>query len=350
VHSVNEWDPLEEVIVGSFAGAAVPHYHVAMKSVMPPSMVRILKLLPKKKIPKMLTEKASMERERFIQILKNEGVIVREPEPIDFSIEYRTPNWRSNGFCCACPRDSLLVLGDEIIEPPMSWRSRYFETFGYRSLLYEYFHKGAKWSAAPKPQLSDTLFDQKYSPPDTDEPVRYITNESEIVMDAADVMRFGKDLLVLRSNTTNKQGILWLQRHVGNKYRIHEMISKYTQPMHIDDHLMPLCEGKLLINPAYVNKDQLPDFLKEWDILEAPPPDIVTGGIIFKNEDLCRLWINVNVLSLDGKKVIIEESQVSTIKALEKWGFDPIPCPFMHYINLGGVFHCATVDIRRRHT
>ena len=57
------------------------------------------------------------------------------------------------------PRDLLLVIGNEIIEAPMAWRSRFFEYRAYRSLIKEYFAKGAKWTAAPKPTMCDELYD-----------------------------------------------------------------------------------------------------------------------------------------------------------------------------------------------
>lgn len=58
------------------------------------------------------------------------------------------------------PRDVLLVVGDEIIEAPMAWRSRFFEYCSYRPLIKEYFKQGAKWTTAPKPTMSDDLYDQ----------------------------------------------------------------------------------------------------------------------------------------------------------------------------------------------
>ena len=60
----------------------------------------------------------------------------------------------------AMPRDILMVVGDEIIEAPMAWRSRFFEYRAYRPLLKEYFKRGAKWTTAPKPLMSDDLYDQ----------------------------------------------------------------------------------------------------------------------------------------------------------------------------------------------
>ena len=53
-----------------------------------------------------------------------------------------------------------MIVGNEIIEAPMSWYSRYFEYTAYRSLLTEYFKRGAKVVAAPKPRMNEDFFDQ----------------------------------------------------------------------------------------------------------------------------------------------------------------------------------------------
>ena len=52
------------------------------------------------------------------------------------------------------------MVGDEIIETPMAWRSRFFEYRAYRPLLKEYFKGGAKWTTVPKPLMADALYDQ----------------------------------------------------------------------------------------------------------------------------------------------------------------------------------------------
>lgn len=175
-------------------------------------------------------KKAVAEIEEMCNILRHEGVTVRRPEPIDWSLVYKTPDFTSSGkkacvktyiyipsikhvinTCCqvicvlvcvpdqsnncytnyktnkifskeqyswiaifnrssyidpfagmyaAMPRDILLVVGNEIIEAPMAWRSRFFEYRAYRPLIKEYFRKGAKWTTAPKPTMSDELYDQ----------------------------------------------------------------------------------------------------------------------------------------------------------------------------------------------
>ena len=94
------------------------------------------------------------------------------------------------------------MIGDEIIEAPMAWHSRFFEYRAYRPLIKEYFKAGAKWTTAPKPQMSDDLYDQEY-PVEGRETLykegRFITTEFEPCFDAADFTRAGKDIFVQKS-------------------------------------------------------------------------------------------------------------------------------------------------------
>jgi glycine amidinotransferase len=109
---------------------------------------------------------------------------------------------------------------------------------------------------------------------------------------------------------------------------------------------VPLAPGKALINPHFVDREQLPSILKSWEIREAPKPVVRTTQMI----DLSSAWLSMNVLMLDPERVIVEENQEPLIAMLKDWDFDPIPCPFENYFVFGGAFHCATLDIRRRGT
>ena len=349
VNSWNEWDPLEEVVVGRLEGAAAPPSHVTMVGNLPAKAARLYPLLAGRRYPRVLLKPAQRELEGFVHLLEAEGIKVRRPDIVDFSIRFGSPNWTSNGFCTASPRDGILVIGDQIIETPMAWRSRYFETHAYRTLLKEYWSQGARWISAPKPQLLDCLYANHFRPPAKGEPVRYIINEFEPLFDAADFVRCGTDLFVTRSNATNASGIEWLRRHLGPQFRIHEIKSHCPQPLHIDTTFVPLAPGKVLINPEYVDPRELPPILESWDILVAPEPDPIRG---LRNLHLSMVskWISMNVLMLDPERVVVERSQVSMMKLLKDHGFTPVPCPFMNYKPFGGSFHCATLDIRRRGT
>jgi len=349
VNSWNEWDPLEEVVVGRLEGAAAPPSHVTMVGNLPAKAARLYPLLAGRRYPQLLVKPAQRELDGFVRLLESEGIRVRRPDIVDFSLRFGSPSWSSNGFCTASPRDGILVIGDQLIETPMAWRARYFETYAYRALLKEYWLQGARWISAPKPQLLDCLYDNRFKPPAKGEPVRYIINEFEPVFDAADFVRCGTDLFVTRSNATNASGIEWLRRHLGPEFRIHEITSHCPQPLHIDTTFVPLAPGKVLINPEYVDPRELPHILKSWDILVAPEPDPIRG---LRNIHLSMVskWISMNVLMLDPERVVVEQSQESMIKLLKNHGLKPIPCPFMNYKPFGGSFHCATLDIRRRGT
>ena len=96
--------------------------------------------------------------------------------------------------------------------------------------------------------------------------------------------------------------------------------------MHIDSSFVPLAPGKVLVNPEYIDPDRLPPMFKSWDVCIAPPPDPIKTWRF--RVSMCSPWISVNVLALDEKRIIVEQTQRSLIKALAGWGFEPIPCSF----------------------
>ncbi len=346
VSSHNEWDPLEEVIVGHIEDATIPSNHLVVTYNLPPALGRLYRLAAGRRYPKWMLKLAREELDGFVSLLEAEGITVRRPDPVPFSRRYRTANWGSRGFTVACPRDGFMVVGDEIIETPMCWRSRHFEGDAYRSLFKQYFKQGARWTSAPRPQLTDRLFDDTYRLPAKGDPVRTILTEFEPVFDAADFVRCGRDLFYTRSNVTNAFGIAWLRRHLGDDYDLHEIPSLCRDPMHIDSTFMPLAPGKVLVNPDYCDIERLPAVLKRWDVLVAPRPDPARG--LMSRISMCSPWTSINVLMLDHKRVVVDRSQPTLIRALKDWGFDPIDLPFSSYGPFGGSFHCATLDVRRK--
>lgn len=343
VNSFNEWDPLEEVIVGVLDGASIPPWHVTMAATMPPNQWSFFRHSGGAPFPREQIEAAKKDLDEFIHILEAEGVTVRRPDIVNFSVPYSTPNWEcAGGLYAAMPRDVLLVVGGEIIEAPMAWRSRYFEVNAYRSLLKEYFLKGAIWTAAPKPQLSDRLYNYDYTGHEDGDGSRYVITEFEPTFDAADFIRCGRDIFVQRSHVTNIFGIDWLRRHLSGLYTIHELEVNDSHAMHIDATFMPLAPGKLLTNPERLKK--VPPMFKGWDLLNPPVPGISDNHPLY----MTSKWITINVLMLDEERVVVEAHEGQLIRALKQWGFKPIPCPFRNFNMFGGSFHCATLDVRRR--
>lgn len=72
---------------------------------------------------------------------------VRSPTPYDFSRSYSTPDFQiKSGRYATMPEDVLLVIGDQITEAPMGWRSRYHENLAYTDLCKEYFKSRATFT------------------------------------------------------------------------------------------------------------------------------------------------------------------------------------------------------------
>jgi glycine amidinotransferase len=339
VSSYTEWDPLEEVIVGIADDAMLPSWNTINKITFPDHVWETATLRAGGGVPypPEMIEAARSDVAEFVGILESAGVRVRRPDGMDFAAAYGTPAWRvNNGFCAANPRDVLMVVGNEIIEAPMADRGRYFETWPYRSLIKEYFRAGARWTAAPKPQLLDELFDAGSGD--------WIVTEFEPTFDAADFVRCGLDIIGQRSHVTNDAGIEWLRRQLGDDYRIHLIEPKWRQAAHIDTTLLPVGPKKMLVNEKYFDPRRLPPAFADWTVLVPPEPVPLKNGVF----TTVSSWISMNVLMLDESRVIVERRQEPLMRAFEKWGFEPIPCSFENYYCLAGAFHCATLDVRRR--
>ena len=345
VWSCNEWDPLEEVIVGHVNEATVPFWQdAALRATTPDHAKWFFEKHGGSSFPADMIARANEELEGLARTMQDIGVIVRRPDPFPFGTEFKTPWWKSRGLYAAMPRDVLLTVGDMLIEAPMAWRTRYFESYAYRPLLMEYFERGARWLAAPKPSMNDSFYRSDYDPdnPEVDGERRFVISEREIAFDAADFVRLGRDIVVQKSNVTNAAGIEWVRRHIGPEYRVHVAQFGDTNPMHIDTTIVPLAQGKLLINPLWVT--ELPSVFDGWQIIEAPPPVMPEDHALYFSSD----WLTMNMLSINEKQVIVEEKEAPLIKLLQSYGFDPIPLPFRNFYPFGGSFHCATADIRRR--
>lgn len=364
INSHNEWDPLEEVIVGRVEGATIPEWHVSGKAVWPRKHWDMYKTKAGQPFPTKLMEGAAKELDYLAHVLEGEGVIVRRPDASAkaFNQPVTTPDFTSpSQLYAAMPRDVLIVVGNEIIEAPMAWRSRYFEFRPYRNLIKEYFQQGGKWTAAPKPQMSDELYNNNWNAEGGD--FKSVVTEFEPTFDAAEFTRMGRDIFTQQSQVTNLFGIEWVRRHLGHEYRVHVLDFQDRNAMHIDGTFVPLMPGKLLANPfrpcitgrpvktyAYKNKEYqycLPEMFKGWEVLVAPEPELSPDHPLFFTSP----WTaTCNVLVVRPGTVIVEAHEKKAQQCFKDWGFEVIPVPFRNFMPFGGSFHCATCDVRRTGT
>ena len=340
VWSCNEWDPLEEVIVGNPLRARFPNADPSTQVAEYPG--RPLSDIPQGPFPHWIIEETEEDLGEFVGVLEDLGVTVRRPETWAHEAKFSTVHWESEGYYNYCPRDIMLVIGDHIIETPNVIRSRAQETFSYRAMLMEYLKSGAKWYAAPKPMLLDSLFEV--------DPNRPTPRDDEPAFDAANILRLGRDLIYLVSGTGNELGGQWLQTILGPEFRVHFLKDVYYGS-HIDSTFVALRPGLMLCNPARLNDDALPEILKQWEVIYSPPmenTDQFDADYLAKS--IGSKWIDMNIFSIRPDLAVVDRDQTALIRLLEKKGVDVIPLKLRHSKMLGGGFHCVTLDIRRSGT
>ncbi|MBD0693852.1 inosamine-phosphate amidinotransferase 1 [Streptomyces sp. CBMA123] len=335
VSAHNEWDPLEEVIVGSAVGARIPR---AERSILTLDYRDgfTAETLPSGPYPADVVEKTEEELQALCDALTGLGVTVRRPSVADPEAVLRTGLWETDGYLDHAPRDVALVVGDLVIDAPMVVRGRALKQALYKDLFTEYFNRGARWISAPRPKLADETY-----LPELPEGQRLANLEP--LFDAANVIRLGTDLLYQVSDGGNELGARWLQEAVGSEYTVHPCRNLYTS-LHIDTTIVPLRPGLVLLHPERVNEDNLPPILSSWDKIWCPElNDIGFAGSFPVNSP----WIGMNILSVRPDLVIADHRQPELIKLLEAKGIDVLPLSLSHARTFGGGFHCATLDVRR---
>jgi len=355
VRSWNEWDPLEHVIVGRADGTMLQAPEPAVQPDWPEYGFPAGVFGP---LPEEIQEVASERLEAFADLLIGRGIRVDRPALMEFDQPSSTPDWRQETmFGCASPRDVLLTVGEEILEATMSFRSRWYEYLCYRPLLERYYREDSafRWEAAPKPRLTGGSykpdFFREWHSLTPDEQWRrteesdWIVTEKEPLFDAADVVRFGRDLFVQRSMVTNRAGVDWLRRHFP-RHRVHEVSYRELLPWHIDATLVPLRPGFVLVNPERPAIQEAHDQLfrrNGWEMVKAPRP-ARTEAMPFCT---CSLWLSMNCVSLDPKTVCVEASETPLMDLLDSHGFEVLPVPMFEVSPFGGGLHCVTADVFR---
>lgn len=330
-----EWDPLEEVVIGTIEGARIPTPDLGLHAI-ELSAYDALEQIPSGPIDSQVAKETAAELEVLCDALRDLGIIVRRPEPGRHAEVIATPDWQTDGLYDYCPRDVLLAIGRMVIEAPMVLRARFLEPFAYKRLLLEYFESGANWISAPKPRLADEMYQ-----PDAAGGERL--GDAEPAFDAANVLRLGTDILYLVSDSGNEMGWRWLQTVLGELYTVHPCRGLYAST-HIDSTIVPLRPGLVLLNPERVNDGNMPNVLRGWDKIWCP--DLVETDFFGEHPRASR-WIGMNLLMLRPDLAVVDDRQPHLIRTLEATGIDVLPHRLTHARTLGGGFHCVSLDVRR---
>lgn len=331
----NEWDPLEEVVVGSALGARVPREDDGLRCVEYSSFSSDARPRSGPMDPRVIDE-SEEDLARLADALRALGVIVHRPAPLATDALVSTPDWSTDGMHAYCPRDAVLIVGETVIEAPMVLRARQHEVSALRPVLSACFDGGARWISAPRPLLRAGT----YRAPDG---FAIALDEGEPLFDAANVARLGDTLLYLVSDSANRRGARWLQSVVGPSVRV-VALDRLRNTTHIDTTIVPVREGLVCVAAPYVRPDNLPEPLRAWDVLYVEdmvePPSLATP--------IASKWIGLNLLMVRPDLAIVDRHQRPLIRALEGRGVSVLPLELRHARALNGGFHCVTLDLRRR--
>ena len=321
--SKNEWDPLKSVIVGIADDAKIPATNIGLRCVNYADLTFTQYSMIKHGLyPQQVIDEANEDLNRLCEFLREESIHVVRPQSND-------PEYYNY-----CPRDTVLVHDDIILATPTALASRRDEWRASKS-----YFKLDNLIVAPKPENNDAYNSGCLGNPDI-----LALRETDPIFDAANILRANDDLFYLVSNTGNKKGAEYLQEVVGPNKRVHTIENVYSY-IHLDSTIALLREGLMLLNPDRIkNVDQLPEPLRNWDIIWAPEPVDIGHYPGYCN---ASKWVSVNLLSINPNLVVLEEHQHDLRRELEKYNIDSVMLPMRHARTLGGCFHCVTLDLER---
>lgn len=382
INSHNEWDKLREVVLGS-AGHTMAALTWTKSDPIPPFVQKTAYDLAKKAYPQWLLNEVNEDLEGASDIFKQFGIKVHRAKVYDLNRMYSSPyGWSSTGNDIYNIRDLHLIVGNNVIESSSPVRSRYFEATALYDVWYEYFESGFRWLVAPKPKLEGEVltpyFRDENSRELTNEDLRYqeLTKgrleklhkltEKEILFEAANTVRMGKDILYLISSAGNVLGAKWLQSVLGDEYRVHTTRDIYRSS-HIDSTALCLRPGLVLLNSTRVNQKNCPKIFDKWEkiwfddvapltqneidlqknIRDKINAELVSMGFETNLETMGSPWVGMNVLSLDPDTVMVDARQTNLMKVLEKYKITSVPIRLRHPYTHGGGIHCATLDTVR---
>jgi len=350
VNSHNEWDKLKEVIVGNGLPENIPCDDLTFKLFFHDNIYGVKEsyFADRWKVNKKIIEEHNIDLEEFVLLLKQLNVEVKRPKLPEKINKTQTLCWKSTNYPALNVRDLTMIVGDQIIETPISARWRQFENDYMKHLFLDYFKSGAKWISAPRPLVTDNSYDfdrvykssgareyyenlkQKYSHP--------LDCGIEIMFDAANCMRLGNKILFNAPTKHEKLGAKWLQQILGDSYEV--WVVEITDH-HIDSVFLPLRPGLALITLDIV--DLLPEQLRKWDFIKVSVDLNPTSYIPLASEK-----IYCNVLSVSPDVIICLPEYQKILKGeLKKYNIEVIPNQIRYSRLFGGGHHCLTLDIRR---
>lgn len=370
LNSHNEWAQLREIVVGSATNYTSHDRELSFDLFFHDNLFRSDWAYPRLgsasrtatehrswSIKQQYVEELQEDVEGLADTLASLGAIVYRPMTLAKDApQIAGFGWEAPPVPALNIRDNTLILGDEIIETPPAIRSRYLETRLLSTVFQRYYDAGARWTTMPRPLLTDSSFDLSYArsagttlggptePIEDPEPSPYDVG-FEMMLDGAQCLRLGEDLVINIANENHRLACDWLERHLDRRYRVHRVYRMSDN--HIDSMILALRPGIFLARHAEI-ADTLPEPFRKWKFIVPPEPSSESFPT-YDDGDLVLTspYIDLNVLSVNPETVVVNDACVELIRTLEDEGFTVVPVQHRHRRLFGGGFHCFTLDTVR---
>ena len=303
IYTVNEWDPLKSVVVGTATHANWPgtdpvFAQEGSKTTWHETPV------PSGPVPQFIVDQANRELDTLCETLLRFGVTVYRPRDMNFV--------ETEGMYNYCPRDRLLVWGDTVVDCNMMYPCRNQEINNYQRIL----------------QQARTVIS--------------MPRDSGMILDAANVSRLGDTWLFLESASGNRAAYEWLCNQFPE---VTIELCNFYAGVHIDSTIVPLREGLVMLNASRATAETCPRAFDHWEKIWVT--DDMISAQNFYQYPYASKWIAMNMLVLDPETVIADAAQTVLHEVLANYGITTIPLTLSHARTLGGGFHCVTLDLER---
>jgi glycine amidinotransferase len=356
VNAWTQWGDIDTIMVGQANHACFPPSSPGFRPEINDPHLASWLTWPEGRKKDDVIERANIELDNLAKVLEEHQITVLRPGNLDWYGGLKTPFFDvPNQYTHTCVRDSLITMGNIVMEAAMSRRDRYFENLAFRDVIRHLWDhdKDMLWKSAPRPTLGEDSYNDGWWN-QTDEErysnmhdYKFCITEKDVLFDAADIMRAGKDIFVQLSMTCNKAGIEWLTRELRpHGIRVHTVRFPYDlAPSHLDCTFQLLRPGLVLTNPDRPIAEEDSKIFKDngWEFVDCPQPNNPERPPFSQSSK----WLSMNILPLGRNKIVVEEQEVNTQNTLTNLGFEVITVPFRNVYEFGGSLHCATWDIAR---
>ncbi len=333
IGSNNEYGKLKVIVVGRVEGANWPkddlHFDTHWKY---PVHTKTTFPYP---IPEELIESVSSSIYNLIDRLKvDHDVQVIRPQQRDWKTAMATHDWVCTGMNTLNMRETLVTIGNKVIECPHVYRSKHYESISYEAIKrYVTANKGA-YIVAPKSNLEHGSMWNK-------ENILSVRNDDPLFV-GTDILKFGKLILYFTSCKSNRAGAEWLQYVLGDEYKV-EVTNRFYFYEALCNNIMPLDGNTILCNADRLSGESIPAVFKDYKKIWI---DTLKDKKAYKHP-LGSKYFNMQVLNIDERFKMVNSDQPELCELLYSHGFDIVETNLLHTQTFAYGYHSLICDLVR---